>query len=209
MCVRDGLMCIYNMSPLLLLFLSDLNWRAARLESCMSPVGCALGVTICHPAARLRARVLPKSPPINETAVDGEPWSAALTRITWTPVPSVDEHIQPKVKRWHHEKKKNFLPPEEKFYSKSSMAIRLVHALHVLLILESDWGKVMSEDLGEAVRHGADASPGAEERAFAHRGAARDMVSISMFKVYERYSKEPQSQRDGNTVRSFKAAPSE
>lgn len=89
------------------------------------------------------------------------------------------------------------------------MAIRLVHALHVLLILESGWGKVVSEDLGEAVRHGADASPGAEERAFAHRGAARDMVSISMFKVYERYSKEPQSQRDGNTVRSFKAVPSE
>lgn len=87
------------------------------------------------------------------------------------------------------------------------MAIRLVHALHVLLILESGWGKIASEDLGEAVRHGADES--AEERAFTHGGAARDMVSISMFKVYERYSKEPQSQRDGNTVRSFKAAPSE
>lgn len=119
-CVRNGLMCIYNMSPLLLLFLSDLNWRAAHLESCMSPVGCALGVTICHPAAGLRTRVLPKFPPINETAVDGEPWSAALTRITWTPFPSVDEHIQPKAKRWHRKKKKTFSPPWRNFIQSSA-----------------------------------------------------------------------------------------
>lgn len=55
-------------------------------KSCMSPVGCALrGVTICHPAAELGACVLPQSPPIIETAVDREPWSAGLTRITWIP----------------------------------------------------------------------------------------------------------------------------
>lgn len=89
------------------------------------------------------------------------------------------------------------------------MACRLFHTLHLLLILESSWGKLVSEDLGEAVRQGADVLSAAEERVFAHESAARDMVSINMFKVYEKYSKEPQSQGDGNTVRSFKAVPSE
>lgn len=59
----------------------------------MSPVGCALrGVTICHPAAELHACVLPQSPPIIETAVDREPWSAGLTRITWIPASSLGGH---------------------------------------------------------------------------------------------------------------------
>lgn len=89
------------------------------------------------------------------------------------------------------------------------MASRLFHTLHLLLILESSWGKLVSEDLGEAVRQGADAPPAVERRVFAHESANRDMVSINMFKEYERYSKEPQSQRDGNTVRSFKGVPSE
>lgn len=89
------------------------------------------------------------------------------------------------------------------------MASRLFPTLHLLLILESSWGKVVSEDLGEAVRQGADVQPAVEQRVFAHESANRDMVSINMFKVYEKYSKEPQSQREGNTVRSFKAVPSE
>ncbi|XP_035515100.1 growth/differentiation factor 10b [Morone saxatilis] len=83
----------------------------------------------------------------------------------------------------------------------------IFHTLHLLLILESSWSKLLSEDLGEAVRQGADVPPAVEERVFAHESANRDMVSINMFKVYEKYSKEPQSQRDGNTVRSFKAVP--
>lgn len=95
----------------------------------------------------------------------------------------------------------------ESFPTTSTMASRLFHTLHLLLILELSWGKVVSEELGEAVRQGADAA--VEQRVFAHESAARDMVSINMFKVYEKYSKEPQSQRDGNTVRSFKAVPSE
>lgn len=97
----------------------------------------------------------------------------------------------------------------ESFPTTSTMASRLLHTLHLLLILESSWGKLVSEGLGEAVRHGAEVPPAAEQRAFTHESARRDVVSINMFKVYERYSKEPQSQRDGNTVRSFKAVPSE
>ncbi|XP_038592295.1 growth/differentiation factor 10-like [Micropterus salmoides] len=95
----------------------------------------------------------------------------------------------------------------ETFPRTSTMASRLFPTLHLLLILESSWGKVVSEDLGEAVRQGADVQPAVEQRVFAHESANRDMVSINMFKVYEKYSKEPQSQREGNTVRSFKAVP--
>ncbi|KAM8729368.1 growth/differentiation factor 10 [Acanthopagrus schlegelii] len=96
----------------------------------------------------------------------------------------------------------------ESFARRTSMASRLFHTLHLLLILESSWGKLVSEDLGEAARQGADVPPAVEERVFAHGSANRDMVSINMFKVYEKYSKEPlQSQRDGNTVRGFKAVP--
>ncbi|KAA8581179.1 growth/differentiation factor 10 [Etheostoma spectabile] len=89
----------------------------------------------------------------------------------------------------------------------STMASRIFHTLHALLILELSWGKMLSEDLGEAVPQGAGVSPAVEQRVFAHESANRDMVSINMFKVYEKYSKEPQSQRDGNTVRGFKAVP--
>ncbi|XP_038123105.1 growth/differentiation factor 10b [Cyprinodon tularosa] len=49
------------------------------------------------------------------------------------------------------------------------------------------------------------APPPVDQRVFAQEN--QDMFSINMFKVYERYSKEPQSRRDGNTVRSFKAVP--
>lgn len=89
------------------------------------------------------------------------------------------------------------------------MTNRVFHILHLFLILESSWSKLQSVDIGEALRQGADVSPAVEQRVFTHESANRDMVSINMFKVYEKYSKEPQSQRDGNTVRSFKAVPSE
>ncbi|XP_056285447.1 growth/differentiation factor 10b [Pseudoliparis swirei] len=86
------------------------------------------------------------------------------------------------------------------------MASRLLHTLHILLVLESSWGKMVSGGLGGAARPGAEVSVAGEPRVFTHDGAnRRDAVSIHMFKVYEKYSKEPQSQRDGNTVRSFKA----
>lgn len=76
------------------------------------------------------------------------------------------------------------------------MAFRLVHALHALLLL----AQAASEEFGGV----------AEERVLARDGVVRDMLSISMFRVFERYREEPQSsQRDGNTVRSFKAVPSE
>ncbi|XP_068610721.1 growth/differentiation factor 10-like [Brachionichthys hirsutus] len=85
------------------------------------------------------------------------------------------------------------------------MASWLFHTLQLFLILGSSWGKL--EGLAEAVRQSADFRPTVEERIFTHESADRDMVSINMFKVYERYSKVPRSHGDGNTVRSFKAAP--
>ncbi|KAL6094696.1 gdf10 [Pungitius sinensis] len=87
------------------------------------------------------------------------------------------------------------------------MARGFLHTLHVLIMLELSSGKKVSDDLGQAVRQGTEDYAPAEQRVFTHEGANRDMVSINMFKVYEKYSKEPQSQRDGNTVRSFKAVP--
>nr|UYS55103.1 bone morphogenetic protein 3b [Rachycentron canadum] len=87
------------------------------------------------------------------------------------------------------------------------MTSRLFHLLPLFLFVEFSSGKLVSEDLGEVVRQGADVAPAVDQRVLAHESANRDMVSINMFKVYEKYSKEPLSQRDGNTVRSFKAAP--
>lgn len=81
--------------------------------------------------------------------------------------------------------------------------------LCLLAVLESCWGHFVSEGLERAVRQGVEASVAAERRVFAQESANRDMVTINMFKVYEKYSKEPQSQREGNTVRGFKAVPSE
>ncbi|XP_034564267.1 growth/differentiation factor 10b [Notolabrus celidotus] len=82
----------------------------------------------------------------------------------------------------------------------------LFHTFYVLLILELSWGKVF-EDLDEAARQSAEFPLDMEQRVFTHGNANRDMVSISMFKVYEKYTKETQNQRDGNTVRGFKAVP--
>lgn len=88
----------------------------------------------------------------------------------------------------------------------STMASGLFRALYLLLVLELSLGKVF-EDVGEGASQGAELPLDMEQRAFTHESAHRDMVSSSMFKVYEKYTKEPQSQRDGNTVRSFKAVP--
>lgn len=85
------------------------------------------------------------------------------------------------------------------------MASRLFYTAHLLLILEWSLATLVTEDLGKAT----DAPLAAQERVFAHDGANRDMVSVSMFKEYEKYSKEARRQSHGNTVRSFKAVPSE
>lgn len=87
-----------------------------------------------------------------------------------------------------------------------TMAIRIARALHALLLLLLLQARVAPEEFGGAAREAGD---GAEERVFARDGVARDMASVSMFRVFERYREEPHSsQRDGNTVRSFKPAPS-
>ncbi|KAF6723096.1 Growth/differentiation factor 10 [Oryzias melastigma] len=51
----------------------------------------------------------------------------------------------------------------------------------------------------------SDAPPDAERRVFTHESP--DTLSASMFRLYESYSKEPQSRKGGNTVRSFRAVP--
>lgn len=89
------------------------------------------------------------------------------------------------------------------------MENRIFYTLCLLAVLESSWSYFQFEGLEKAVRQGAEVSPAAEQRVFAQESANRDMVTINMFKVYEKYSKEPQSQKEGNTVRSFKAVPSE
>ncbi|KAM4624432.1 growth/differentiation factor 10 [Polymixia lowei] len=87
------------------------------------------------------------------------------------------------------------------------MANVCLHLLHLLLVLESSWGKVASVDLGDSVRQGSGAPEATERRTSAQESANRDMLSINMFKLYEKYSKDPHRQKDGNTVRSFKAVP--
>ncbi|XP_011471778.1 growth/differentiation factor 10 [Oryzias latipes] len=75
------------------------------------------------------------------------------------------------------------------------MVSRLLPILQVLLVLERSGAHL----------HGGDAPPDAERRVFTHESP--DPVHASMFRLYERYSKEPQSRRSGNTVRSFRAVP--
>ncbi|XP_028332085.1 growth/differentiation factor 10 [Gouania willdenowi] len=78
--------------------------------------------------------------------------------------------------------------------SPSTMS-QAVSILCLWVILESSWAH-----LG-AVGHGE------EPRVFTQDSSSLDMVSISMFKVYDKYSKDRQSHQEGNTVRSFKAVP--
>lgn len=92
-------------------------------------------------------------------------------------------------------------PGMELFPSTPNMGGSLLRCLHLLALVGSGWATLLSPEPGEVAA--------AEERVFTHGGAARDMASINMFKVYEKYSKEPRRQSHGNTVRSFKAVPSE
>lgn len=77
------------------------------------------------------------------------------------------------------------------------------------MILGSAGAHLVSGGQDGAARQVTGAPPEVDQRVFARESANRDMVSVNMFKVYERYSKEPRSHREGNTVRSFKAVPSE
>uniref|UniRef100_A0A1A8ETG3 Growth differentiation factor 10b n=1 Tax=Nothobranchius korthausae TaxID=1143690 RepID=A0A1A8ETG3_9TELE len=85
----------------------------------------------------------------------------------------------------------------------------LHHILYLLLSLQCGWARLAPEghDVGAVRQGGAEAQPAVDQRVLAHESASRDVVSVNMFKVYERYSKEPQSRMKGNTVRSFKAVP--
>ena len=75
-----------------------------------------------------------------------------------------------------------------------------LHVLHLLFILEA---AVASEEPGGASRAVSGTQEDAEHLSIS--APYRDMVSINMFKLYHTYSKEPQRDKDGNTVRSFKA----
>ncbi|XP_057682456.1 growth/differentiation factor 10b [Corythoichthys intestinalis] len=81
------------------------------------------------------------------------------------------------------------------------MAKWLIFAVRLLVILESAWTERMPEDVSEIVRQSV-----TQRGVFTHANSGPDAVTSSMFKVYERYSKEPQSHKEGNTVRSFTAA---
>ncbi|KAM4527055.1 growth/differentiation factor 10 [Fundulus diaphanus] len=87
------------------------------------------------------------------------------------------------------------------------MAAWLFTILGLWVILESGGAHLASDNQDGAARQVAGAPPAEDRRVLAQESANRDMVSVDMFKVYERYSKEPRSRREGNTVRSFKAAP--
>ncbi|XP_056432943.1 growth/differentiation factor 10b isoform X1 [Gadus chalcogrammus] len=80
------------------------------------------------------------------------------------------------------------------------MANIRLHMLHFLFILEAT---VASEELGRTSRMVSGTQEDAEHLSIS--ASYRDMVSINMFKLYDNYSKEPQREKDGNTVRSFKA----
>ncbi|CAB1311938.1 unnamed protein product [Coregonus sp. 'balchen'] len=86
------------------------------------------------------------------------------------------------------------------------MAKILLHLVHLLLFLNSGIVEVLSEEPPEITQQDSDIH-GTTDGTSSRESARRDMLSINMFKVYEKYSKEPQRHRDGNTVRSFKAIP--
>lgn len=74
--------------------------------------------------------------------------------------------------------------------------------VHLFLVLDTSIGRVASEAHFDFTQQDS-------VQRTDHTSTHRDMVSINMFEVYEKYSKEPHRKRDGNTVRSFKAIPGE
>ncbi|KAG5855302.1 hypothetical protein ANANG_G00047680, partial [Anguilla anguilla] len=78
---------------------------------------------------------------------------------------------------------------------------------HVFLCLKTGLGSAASED---ATRNGQDsgvfdAADGQTWDTSTTDRSVRDMVSIHMFKLYDKYNRELNRPRDGNTVRSLKA----
>ncbi|XP_062330778.1 growth/differentiation factor 10b [Osmerus eperlanus] len=80
-----------------------------------------------------------------------------------------------------------------------------LNLVRFLLILDSLY-RVASDAFSDIKQQDSDIL-GSTDHTFAHESTHRDTVSISMFKVYEKYSKEPHRKRDGNTVRGFKSVP--
>ncbi|XP_049615224.1 growth/differentiation factor 10 [Syngnathus scovelli] len=78
------------------------------------------------------------------------------------------------------------------------MATWFVYALRLLVILEPVWSNTVPDDVRKIA---------SERRVFTHPSSGRDVVTSSMYKVYERYSEDPRSHNQGNTVRSFTAVP--
>lgn len=66
---------------------------------------------------------------------------------------------------------------------------------------------VQLEDSSEGALRDIDILGTTDSHVPTRKSADRDMLSINMFKVYEKYSKEPHRQRDGNTVRGFRGFP--
>ncbi|KAJ8365354.1 hypothetical protein SKAU_G00141850 [Synaphobranchus kaupii] len=83
------------------------------------------------------------------------------------------------------------------------MSVIFLFLLHVFLCLKTGLGTTASED---ATRNGQDSGVlDAADDQTSDR-SAQDMVSIHMFKLYDKYNRELNRPRDGNTVRSLKAS---
>ncbi|KAM6951342.1 growth/differentiation factor 10 [Aplochiton taeniatus] len=87
------------------------------------------------------------------------------------------------------------------------MAKIFVYFLHFLLIFKSNFSMVQLDDSSEGALRNIDILGTTDSHVPTRKSADRDMLSINMFKVYEKYSKEPHRQRDGNTVRGFRGVP--
>ncbi|KAJ8404889.1 hypothetical protein AAFF_G00332760 [Aldrovandia affinis] len=85
------------------------------------------------------------------------------------------------------------------------MSVIFVYLLHVFFCLKTDLWTIASEN---GTRNGLDFDgvAGQTPDISATDRFARDMVSIHMYKLYDKYSRELNRPADGNTVRSFKAS---
>ncbi|XP_041943641.1 growth/differentiation factor 10b [Alosa sapidissima] len=84
------------------------------------------------------------------------------------------------------------------------MAVSYLCALHLLLYLGTRTGALVDSSTPPGETHGSPSERALDRAAFERD--AQDVVTINMYKTYDKYTKEP-SERDGNTVRSFRALP--
>ncbi|XP_076122636.1 growth/differentiation factor 10 [Alosa pseudoharengus] len=82
------------------------------------------------------------------------------------------------------------------------MAVSYLCALHLLLYLGTRTGALVDSSTPPGETHGSPSERALDRAAFERD--AQDVVTINMYKTYDKYTKEP-SERDGNTVRSFRA----